>query len=137
MNIVKIEQDSERIIDYVERIRKFALGIGYRKIYSEEDFIDKLYMETGIGTWIYELEIESTGNSSYGINAWLTVTDGTFFTYNLISLYRSAFRFVVNDPDRFMHLLSTLPDIQVSKFYDEQIELYLENWYNASIIETL
>lgn len=138
MSTGKIEQDSEQqAIDHIERIREFALGMGFVKTYSTEQYIDKLHMESGTGNWIYVLEIESTGNSSYGFNVWLSVTDNTFFTYSLMSLYRSSYRYIANDVNRFLYLLKTLRSIPVSKFRDESIGLYLENWYNAAVLEEL
>ena len=134
MSVGKIEQDSEQhAIDHIERIREFALGIGFVKTYSG----DKLHMKSGTGDWIYELELETNEDSLYGINAWLSVTDNTFFTYCLMSLYGSSYRFIAGDVNRFLYLLETLRNIPVSKFSDKSIELYLENWYNAAVLEEL
>ena len=54
-----------------------------------------------------------------------------------MSLYNSAYRYIVKDVNRFLFLLETLKTIRVKDFYYDSIEMYLDNWYNNSLIESL
>ena len=138
--IGNITPQPDRSQEDVLKIRDFAKTLGFLDLPAEKRYdvdIAQLYMEIDGSKWQYELDF-SIGVNPYGTNAWLSATNhDKKMAYNIMSLYNSAYRYIVKDVNRFLFLLETLKTIRVKDFYYESIEMYLDNWYNNSLIESL
>lgn len=92
------------------------------------------------GDGYYTLELKYTDRDDmfeYGINAWLNwqVVHGPR-SETLVSLYDSGYDYTAGGTRVFRAMLRTL-DMVDGKFRKDNSRIYLDNWYNAAVLEAL
>ena len=139
-NIAIIGAGQKRKVEAVRKIKDTAFELGFKDLPAEmrfDDFTGQLYIKAPGHGWEYDLEF-SEDDSPYGINVWLSANNhAAGLSYNIMSLYDSAYQYIVDVVDRYLYLLKMLlklPDLDFSKSY---VKMYLDNWYTDSIIESL
>ena len=141
-NIAIIEAGQKREAEALWKIAETAIEIGFKDLPAEmqDDCLTRqLYMKAPGDGWEYILEI-SDGEcpGPYSINAWFSVINhAAGMSYNIVSLYNSGYRYIAQDTGQFLYLLKTLVKLPRLDFIDESVEMYLDNWYNDSLIESL
>ena len=139
-NIAIIDAEQKRKVEAVRKIKDAAFELGFKDLPVEmrfDDFTGQLYIKAPGHGWEYDLEF-SEDDGPYGINAWLSANNrAAGLSYNIMSLYGSAYQYIISDTDRFIYLLKTLLKLQTLDFSKLYVELYLDNWYTDSLIESL
>ena len=125
----------------VQEIEEYARSLGFTDMKRVGyDGLDGRLMKSGIdGHYILEVNyIDREGIYEYGINVWLNwIGNNSWPAANaLVSLYDSGYDYTAGGTKVFRTMLRTL-DMVDGKFMEANSRIYLDNWYNAAVLEAL
>ena len=126
----------------VLEIEEYARSLGFTDMKRiGYDGLDRVLGKL-CGDGYYTLELRYTDRDDaiydYGINAWLNWrgVHGSPMSEALVSLYDSGYDYTAGGTRVFRAMLRTL-DMVDGKFKKANSRIYLDNWYNAAVLEAL
>lgn len=127
----------------VMEVETYARSLGFSDIQTDKNQpknpgVSDILIKLGTnGLYVLEMNDGST-DGIFGINAWLSWQDNLKLNIadTLVSMYNSAYNYTNVGLKVFKEMLRTL-DIIDGKCGYYGSEIYLNNWYNNTVLETL